>query len=676
MLKTSPPHNALKFLRWFCREDYLEEVEGDLIEVFENQYERSPGKARRKFIWNVVRYFRPEFIKVFKICQNSTQYDMLRNYFKVSYRNLSKNKGYSVINIGGLAIGMAVAIIIGLWVHDELSYDKYHKNYEDIAQIMYQQTTNNEVFTSVSMARPLEFILRDEFGDDFEHIVMSSWPRERGLSYDEITIKQRGNYMQEGAPSMLSLDIVAGIMDGLNEPNQIMLSKSTAEAIFGLENPVGKMIRMDNNHDLLVTAVYNDLPPNTSFRKLQFIVPWSLYVNTNEYVRSIENVWDHSFQTFVQLVENSDMQGVSNKIKNIPAERDEHLAEYKTELFLHPMKDWHLRDNWLNGVQTGGRMQYVILFSMIGVFVLLLACINFMNLSTARSQKRAKEVGIRKSIGSYRGQLIGQFLNESLIVVSAAFVLALATILLLLPQFNSLMSKQIVFPWGSGTFWTISTGFIITTGLLAGSYPAFYLSSFKPIEALKGTLKPGSKASYSRKILVVLQFTVSITLIISTLLIFRQIQFTKKRPVGYEREGLVQISADLTDFQDKYDMFRNAFIASGAVLEMSASHSPMTDVWSGSSGFSWEGMPADFKSSFATIRVSHHYGNSISWNIIEGRDFSREFSTDSSAVIINQKALEYMGLEEPLGKTIRMGGDELWTIIGVVEDVVMESPHL
>ena len=674
-MEIHPPKRALKFLRWFCREDFLEEIEGDLIEVFEKQHKVSPSRARRKFRWSVIRHFRPEFIKTFTIGQNSIQLAMLKNYFKTSYRSLLRNKGYSFINISGLTLGMAVAMMIGLWVNHELSYNTYHENYDRIAQVMRNKTNNGIIYTSHSQARPLEFILREEFGDSFEHIIMGGWLTDHVLSHDHVTLTQEGNYLQESAPQMLGLDMLSGVINGLDEPNKIMLSRSTAIALFGAKDPIGEIIRMDNSYDLIVSGIYADLPVNTTFGPTQFIVPWSLLVSSKENVRADETEWNTLYQIFIQLADHADIQAVNDKIRRIPSEKDEDEAESNTEIFLHPMKDWHLRSNWKNGIQAGGRIQYVILFSIIGAFVLFLACINFMNLSTARSQRRAKEVGIRKSIGSHRGQLIGQFLNESFFVVIIAFLLAVGIIVVFLPQFNSFMKIRVDFPWDSLAFWIISVAFVLVTSLLAGSYPAFYLSSFRPIQALKGSFKAGKGAGLSRRILVVVQFAVSITLVICTLFIFRQVQHGKQRPTGYEREGLIQVRIQQDAFKNKYDLFKNAFLQSGAVLEMSGTHSPLTDVWWGSSGLTWEGMPTNFRSNFDRIRVSHDYGSSIQWEIVRGRDFSRDIASDSLAVIINESAAAYMGMEDPLGKTIDANGTRWRTIIGVVKDMVMQSPY-
>src|ERR1700743_2233908 len=473
---------------------------------------------------------------------------MIRNYLKIAWRNLIKNKASSLINIGGLAVGMTVAILIGLWLFSELSYDKSFPNHNRIAQVMQNQWINNETDTWNSQAYPLGIDLRREYGADFKHVIMSSWTDNHILSYSDKNLKESGNYMEPGITDMLSLTMLKGSRSGLNDPSSILLSKSTARAIFGDTDPMGKIIKIDHNNNLTVkvTGVYEDLPQNSSFGDLAFISPWQLLVKDQHYDTRFNNPWGSSwFQTLVQIAGNTDMDKVSAKIKDIKMKDLVRLhnsdARFKPVIFLHPMNNWHLYGDFKNGVNIGGGIQYVWLFGIIGVFVLLLACINFMNLSTARSEKRAREVGIRKSVGSLRSQLIGQFLSESMLVVIIASILAIVLSSMAIPYFNTIADKQITLPWGSSSFWVSILGFTLFTGLAAGSYPAFYLSGFKPIKVLKGTFIVGRFASLPRKILVVIQFSVSIVLIIGTIAVFRQIQFANSRPTGYNREGLITI---------------------------------------------------------------------------------------------------------------------------------------
>ncbi|MBS9461369.1 ABC transporter permease [Flagellimonas sp. 389] len=605
---------------------------------------------------------------------------MLKNYLKIAWRNLTKNKGYTIINVGGLALGMAVTLIIGLWINDELTHNDYFKNKSRIAQVFQSQTFNNNTGTGPAIPLPLEPTLREKYDDNFELLVMSSWTNQQYLEYEETNIARFGNFMQVDAPELLEIKIVKGEKDGLREVNAIMLNESTANALFGSENPIGKVIKVNSEHDMMVTAVYEDMPYNSSFNELQFMMPWKHYVTTNEWIQNSLDSWgNNSFQLFVKIADNTTMERVTNTIIDVKKNSSEDNAEFNPRIFLLSMEDWYLRNNFENGKQVGGRIKYVWLFGIIGIFVLLLACINFMNLSTARSEKRAKEVGIRKAIGSQRGQLINQFLSESFLVVVFAFFISVLIVLLSLNGFNELSRKEIEFPWGNFSFWLISLIFIVFTALLAGSYPALYLSSFKPVDVLKGTFKAGKYSGLPRKILVVLQFTVSVAFIIGTVIVMQQINHAKNRPIGYDKQGLIQVPTFSEDFTGKYQLMREQFIASGAVVEMSSSSSPTTRIWSNRSGFDWEGKPEGFQEDLAWTEVSAEYAKSLNLKIVQGRDFDRSMATDSLAVLINETAVKYMGFENPIGQLIRDSDEEdpgpPLKIIGVVEDMIAQSPY-
>ena len=346
---------------------------------------------------------------------------------------------------------------------------------------------------------------------------------------------------------------------------------------------------------------------------------------------------------------------------------------------VNPMADWHLYSSYKEGLLDNGPIQSVRIIAMIGGFVLLLACINFMNLSTARSEKRAKEVGIRKSIGSVRSQLVYQFFSESLLVVLLSFVLSLALVALLLPWFNDLAGKQMVMPWSEFRFWIISVMFIVTTGVIAGSYPALYLSSFNAVRVLKGTFRVGRFASLPRKILVVLQFTVSVTLIIGTIVIYKQVVHAKDRPVGYKRDGLLMVPRKSGDFFTQASALRNELKETGAVIEIAESGGAITSSWSGNGGFDWQGKDPAFEANFATLSVSLTFGKTVGWQFKDGRDFSEEFASDSSGFVLNESAVAYMKLENPVGQVVHWknsayGMDKDFRVLGVIEDMVMDSP--
>jgi putative ABC transport system permease protein len=676
-----PPRLAQRFLLSFLRDDLAEEVTGDLDEKFQDTLKkRSPWAAKLNYWYQVMHYVRPFAMRKTRNL-SLNQVDMLQNYFKISWRNLRKNLGYSTINIGGLAIGMTVAILIGLWIHDELSYDRHNLNYDRVAQVLQKQTFNGYRGTQYAIPLPLAGELQKTYGSDFKYIVQSSWTGDHILTYGENKISKTGNFMDTSAAKLLSLEMISGTADGFAEPNSILLSRSTAKALFGDKDPLDELMRIDNRMDVKVAGVYEDIPYNSNFNELHFIASWELYITSNPWMKRArdEEQWgNNSWQLFVQIADNSKMELVSNKIKNAKYDRvDEDEKVFKAEILLHPMKDWHLRSNWENGVQTGGLIEYVWLFGIVGVFVLFLACINFMNLSTARSERRAKEVGIRKSIGSARKQLITQFLSESFMIVVIAFAVSLVLILLVLPSFNTLADKRIQFPFTNIYFWSFCLVFITVTAFLSGSYPALYLSSFQPVKVLKGTFRAGKLASIPRQVLVIVQFTVSVVLIIATIIVYSQIQYSKNRPVGYDRNGLIMIEMKSPDYENKYDILRNDLKNVGAIEEMSESSSPLTGVWSNNGGFHWEGMAPGVQGEFGTIWVTPEFGKVVGWEVIEGRDFNRDLATDSLSLIVNEAAVKFLNIGNPVGKTIRWGDDSTatnFTVIGVVKDLLMESP--
>jgi hypothetical protein len=401
--------------------------------------------------------------------KNLNTYSMFQNYFRIGWRNLLRSRGYSLINIGGLAVGIAVAMLIGLWIKDELSYEDYHDRRDRIAQVMQHQTFNGIRRTGNSVPYPLAGEIQKSYGDEFKHVVMSWWMGDHILTYSENKFSRSGLFMSEGAPDLLALKMVRGSHGNLRDLHGILLSESTANAFFGDRDPINEMMRIDNLMDVKVTGVYADMPHNSQFKDLNFIASWDLFVSTQSWIQNARDSrqWDNSsFQLYVEISDNADMRLASEKIRNIKYDLSEQDRQYKPGFFLHPMNDWHLRSSWENGIRSGGLIQYVWLFGIIGVFVVLLACINFMNLSTARSEKRAREVGIRKVVGSARFQLVNQFLIESFLVVMIAFVMALVTVLIATPQFNVLTSKQIIFPLHDSGFWISGAVFVLITAVL------------------------------------------------------------------------------------------------------------------------------------------------------------------------------------------------------------------
>jgi ABC-type antimicrobial peptide transport system permease subunit len=522
------------------------------------------------------------------------------------------------------------------------------------------------------MPIPLAEELRSKY-PDFKSVSVCSYNLNTVLAFGERKFTRKGMYVEPDFPEMMSVHMAKGTGKELSAMNSILISRSLSENLFGTGEPMNKVILLDNKHTVTVAGVYEDFPENSTFNDVTFLASWQLYVSGNNYAKRAKDVWDeNSFLIFAQLQPEADLQEVSARIKDIRMKKDNPPA-YKPEFFLHPMSDWKLYSSWQNGVQHGGKIEYVWLFGYIGAFILILACINFMNLSTARSEKRAKEVGIRSAIGSSRTQLIFQFFSESLVMAAIAFVASLLFVQLSLPAFNSLAGKVIQMPWPSPAFWIAGTAFILFTGLIAGSYPAFYLSSFKPVSVLKGTFRAGKLASIPRKVLVVMQFTVSVTLIIGTIVVFRQVQHAKDRPSGYSRSGLIEIQMSTPELFEHYDALRNDLLNTGAVYEFCESSSSLTSSAGGTTDVRWPGKNPEQNPLLVRNEVTHHFGKTIGWQVIEGRDFSVDHSTDSSAMILNETAVELMGFKQPLDETVNWGGKD-YQIIGVVKDMIRESP--
>ena len=615
---------------------------------------------------------------------------MIKSYFKIGWRNLLRNKGYSLINIGGLAIGMTVAMLIGLWVYDELSFNKYHENYDSIVQLWHGQTDPDAQAISggLAMQYAVAGALKSDYQHYFKHVIRSWWTGDYTLATADNKFRRKGKFMEPAAIEVLSLRMMKGTNASLNDPTGFILSASSATAIYGSDDPIGKVLRIDNGIDVHVTGVYEDMPANSTFGDVQFIGTFVEIQNLRPWIGKNPSDWDNTYQQlYAQLQPNVSVESTNAGIrglylKYLPEDLIAYRNKYKPFLQVVPMSTWHLYSEFENGKPAGGRITFLWLFGVIGTFVLILACINFTNLSTARSEKRAREVGVRKTVGSLRTQLVAQFLTESFVVTVISFAIALALVALSKDLFNAVSGKKIGLPFDNLSFWGVAFVFLALTTLLAGVYPAFFLSSFRPAKVLKGVANLGRFASWPRKVLVVVQFAVSTTLIMGTLVVYQQVQYARNRPVGYNRHGLVSIDLNDQEYSGKQNVLRTELLASGVVHAVSFSSSPVTAIWNSTGGYDWKGKDKDFDAEFAICQITPDFGKTLGWKVVDGRDFSGERTTDTlDAVIINQAAVTYMGLEHPVGESLidinAEDGATQWskTIIGVVEDLVMESPY-
>ncbi len=670
-----PPALADRFLNWFCADEVIETLQGDLYELYVHRLEKK-GKIRAD-----VHYY----IDVLDVCRPfawkrrtgtfTNHQAMFQHNFKLAFRNLLKNGAFTLINVGGLAVGIMVPLLIGLWIYDELSFDQQFHNADRIAKILQNQDLNGKIETWENQAMQLEPELRNKYGKHFKYITTSRGIWEQLLTFEDRKLSRSGGFFGPDIAQMLSLNMLEGSREALHEPNVVLLAASTAKALFGDRSPMDKTISINNDLEVTIKGVYEDLPINSSFGNLGFIAPFELHVESRNLRERTD--WGNSwFMVYVEIADQADMDEVSSLIRKVKYHNiDEELArKTNPELFLHSMNRWYLYGKFENGVSRGGRIENVLLFGTIATFILLLACINFMNLSTARSERRVREVGIRKALGSMRGQLIGQFYSESVVISGLAFLLSLLLSVVLLPAFNVVADKQLTMPWSEVEFWVVSIGFVLITGLVAGSYPAFYLSAFQPVKAFNRTANLGRYASMPRKVLVVVQFTVSISLIVATIFVYQQIQYAQDRPTGYNRDSLVRVPAQNREVQTRFQAFRNDLLNTGLIEEAAATDTRITATTNTHGNFDWEGKDPNRSNDFTGLRITQEFGEMVDWEILEGRDFSRDLATDEKAFILNEAAVEYMGLKDPVGKVMRRDGN-IYPIIGVVRNLVTQSPY-
>ncbi len=592
---------------------------------------------------------------------------MLKNYFKVALRNLLKNKAFALLNIIGLAIGMATAILIGLWIHDETSFNHYYPSHKKLAQVMVRQVNKDDDYTGSTIAMPLGGAMQSKFSDLFKYVSLVSYPYDRVVSVGDKKIAAKGFWSQEAFPKMFGLKILQGDVNSLKDPSTAMIASSLASILFGNTNAIGKTFLLDNKTNMKVGAIYEDLPENTNFQGTVLLLPWT--DPGNSYRRTNTNWDDHNGELYVELREGITAELATEKIKNLPTQ---FIKDWKETALVYPLDKTHLFGEFKNGKPSGGRIQYVVLFGVIGAFVIFLACINFMNLSTARSSKRAKEVGIRKTIGSLTSHLIGQFLIESVLLTLLAFVIALLLAQLSLPFFNNLAGKHIEIPFQNPVFWMLCLGFALFTGLVSGSYPAFYLSSFEPIKVLKGAFQGSRYNSIPRQVLVVLQFSVSLSLIIGTIIIYRQISFVKDRQTGYTRQGLITIPINTEELNTHFEPFSADLLRTGVITDIAGSSQPITQ-FNNNNGLEWRGKDPGQVVFFRNVNVTPEFGRTIKWEILSGRDFSREYA-DSNSMILSEAAAKVTHMQNPVGELMKFAGKS-YTVVGVVKDMLTNSPY-
>jgi ABC-type antimicrobial peptide transport system permease subunit len=590
---------------------------------------------------------------------------MFKNYFKIAFRNLSRNRGFTFLNITGLVVGMAGAMLIGLWIIREVSVDRFHKDGEQIYQAWNEDTIDGEIWNWDSTPKPLGPVLVQDY-PEIINMTRKSFPSDFIYKSGLKKLMGKSVFVDSSFLQMFSFPMLEGdIETALDEPSSVIITQNMAKKLFGDEEALNRVVRVENRMELKVTGVLKNLPNNTSF-DFEALIPWSLMVQ----IGYSDNNWgNNSISTFAQVKEGVNIESLNQKIINV---KKEHLAESTTEVFLYPLEDLYLKSEFKDGVPVGGIIDSVKMFSLIGLLIIIIACINFMNLSTARSEKRAKEVGIRKLSGARKGMLVTQFMMESFIITSFSAMIAIILVQLTLVPFNNLIGIELAIPYSSPELWFSILGFILITATLAGSYPAFYLSAFQPVKVLKGTFKKAKSAFSPRKVLVVSQFTFAIILIASTIIIKQQIEHVQNRAKGYDADQLIYHNLN-QEIGKGFLSFREEALKLGLAEGITKSMSPITENWSNTDGMDWEGKNEDsrvlIKRFAADIRPVELFGLTL----IEGRDIDvTKYATDSSAVILNETALKLMGFEDPIGQEIYDDGK--WRVVGVVKDFIHGSP--
>lgn len=563
---------------------------------------------------------------------------------------------------------MASAALILLWVANEMSFDMFHSKRDRLYIAANQSVFNGELQTWFTTAKPLGPALNAEF-PDIAHTSRYSTYNGVLLTVGDKKLTANGAFVDSAFLEMFDFPLLIGDKHiALNRPSDIVITQSLAKRLFGNEEAVGKTLQLDTLDVATVSGVLKDLPGNTRFKDIEYLLPWSYM----EKIGFSDDYWgNNSVQTYVELVRNASRHAVGEKIRDIVIRHSD--GQQDNEVLLHALPDWWLRSKYENGHIAGGRIEMVRLFGVIAGFILLIACINFMNLSTARSEKRAKEVGIRKVAGAYRRSLIGQFISESILLAFIAGLIALVIVLATLPAFGGLVERDISIGFDSPYFWLSGAAFVLLTGLLAGSYPAFFLSAFNPVNVLKGTFRRVNAVFNPRKILVVIQFSIAIILIIGTVVLHRQIQYGKDRENGYNKNNLVYVF-EMGEVTKNSSLIKNELLSNGIAESVTRTSSPLTEGWSNSWGFEWQGKQPDDKTVFDRFCVDEHIVETAGLTLVEGRDFDlSKYPTDSLGIILNESAVKAMGFQAPIGQLIKDNGKE-WHVIGVVKDFIMRSP--
>jgi putative ABC transport system permease protein len=590
---------------------------------------------------------------------------MLKNYLLVALRNLKRNKVFSFINILGLALGLACSLLIIFWVQDERSMDAFHANRSRLYNVYERQYYDGKIESGYYTPGLLAAELKKKIAGIEAAVDYTGYTDKLTFEAGNKIIKEEGSYASEDFFSMFSFPLLQGKpATALNDPSAVAVSRKMANHFFGSpEAAIGKTIRCENKRDFKITAVFEDIPNNSTF-KFDFVANWFYYLDQNSWAKEWGN---NGPATAIMLRPDANPANISPRIRKFLDDYNkEQNKNFRIELGIQRYDEIYLHGNFKNGEISGGRIEYVRLFSIVAVFIMLIACINFMNLTTARSVKRAKEIGIRKVVGALRTGLMRQFIGEAVLLAFFATVIALLLAALMLPGFNDLTGKQIVFPFSHPVFWIELLALAIVTGIISGSYPALFLSAFNPVTVLKGAVKTSSGATFFRKGLVVFQFVLSIVLIIGTIIVSKQVHYIQNKDLGYNRENLIYIPIE-GDLRDKYALFKEQALGMPGIQTVTRMTESPTNLGSNTGGVDWDGKDPNTQPSFTQASVGYDFVKTLQLQVVLGRDFSKDFGTDSVGYLINESAMRKIGYKDPIGKRLTFW-QKKGMIIGVIKD--------
>lgn len=658
-----PPRWANQFLAWFCAPDLIDEIQGDLHEVFHrNLSQMSPFRARLLYVADVLRFFRPAFFRPLTFDYSPT---MFHNYFKTALRNFTRQKGYTLINISGLSVGLACSILIMLWVQDELKVDQFHEQGPNLYHAMrHVSFSDGEIYTWSSMPMPLAQAMEKEIPEVLDAELVN-WSNKYLIRVGEEAFRESGRQVDSAFFEIFSFPLIVGeASEVLKDPASIVISESVAIKYFGEDwqtgnKALGQVLTVNNKEEVKVSGVFRDVPENSTMQ-FDVVFPITRFLSENTW---LEHWGNSSLQLFVRLADGADVQAVNEKIAGMI---DKHQENANAQVFLHSYPDAYLHSEFREGKLIGGRIDYVRMFSLVALFILTIAAINFMNLATARSTKRAREIGVRKAVGASKFAVFQQFMGESMILSFVSMIVAVFLVELLLPAFNSVMDKSISIDYLNGAFLLALLGIALLTGFLSGVYPALLLSSFQVVNVLKGTLSYNLKGALLRKGLVVFQFTLSILLIIGTLTIYQQINYIRTKNLGLDKDNLLYLQLE-GPLQEQYETFRTELLRQPGILEVTTSSQDPLSVGNSTTDPTWEGKDPNSQILFSIINAHYDFVETMKMELMEGRSHSRNYGTDTANYLINEVTADLIGKDNPIGTTIEFW-DGKGQVIGVVKD--------